>query len=724
MIFGILTLITALAISAVAIYYSVAGLVAIFAAAAVPIMIMGGTLEIAKLVTAVWLHKYWDRATWWLKSYLSIAVVVLMFITSMGIFGFLSKAHIEQTSASEESIARVESITSEIDRQNAIVTRANTRIGQLENSETGADATIQGQIDKEQGRIDLAFERIQPAIAQQNQTITDARASDTNRTKPYEDQLTSIQAEVLRLEQSAREYESKISTLEADTSAVQPLLDSIDDLEAEIIRVTNQLQSSEKDQIRAGQAIIGVSSDGAFGGNTRRALVAWVEAQRARITQVQLDVSQLRQDSTAQVDAERTRLAAVVSDIRTTQIPALKDRELTMLAKIDEVRQTESPVIQTARDEIQRLRASAESQVAQSQTLIERLRSQLGDVDNATELEADIDTQQDRIKLANIEIDTLTEEKIGLEAEYRKLEAEVGPIKYIAEFVYGESADSNMLEEAVRWVIIIIIFVFDPLAVLLLIAAQYTFEFRKKELEDDDGDRLRLEREEYERARAQRIVDNPRFTLDDPVPTGVEEPTDSVPVEEEKEQVDETLDRFDVEQPNRAEEGNTGTGDNTNGNGDNTNGDSSGGDRESVKKTDGEYAVGADDVGRSEPNRVGPVPGDLGDIPDTKNRMFYPEELEEPKKKVVSELPEELNPNSRYYADREQDDAWVTDRAIWESNNPDQDRDAWKNAFEKGEIDSLPWETTIEPDNYSVQEGYQQNAEQSDNTLFNKLSNK
>ena len=168
MIFGILTLITALCISAVAIYYSVAGLVAIFAAAALPIMIMGGTLEIAKLVTAVWLHKYWSRATWWLKTYLSVSVVVLMFITSMGIFGFLSKAHIEQTSASEESVARVESITSEIARQNAIVTRANTRIGQLENSETGADATIQAQIDKEQTRIDLAFERSQPAIAQQN----------------------------------------------------------------------------------------------------------------------------------------------------------------------------------------------------------------------------------------------------------------------------------------------------------------------------------------------------------------------------------------------------------------------------------------------------------------------------------------------------------------------------------------------------------------------------
>jgi FtsZ-binding cell division protein ZapB len=528
MIFGILTLITALAISAVAIYYSVAGLVAIFAAAAVPIMIMGGTLEIAKLVTAVWLHKYWKQAAWWLKSYLSIAVVVLMFITSMGIFGFLSKAHIEQTSASEESIARVESIISEIDRQNAIVTRANTRIAQLENSETGADATVQAQIDKEQVRIDRAFERINPAIAQQNQIIADARTDDASRTKPYEDQLASITAEILRLETSAKEYETKIAGLNADSSGVEPLLAQIDAIEKEIIRVTNQLQSSERDQIRAGQAIIGVTSDGAFGGNTRRALVAWVAAQRERITQIQGEVASVRKNATDTVDNERVRLADVVKDIRTVQIPALKERELTMLGKIDEVRQTESPIITTARDEIQRLRTSAEQQVAQSQGLINRLRSQLGDVDNATELEADIDTQQDRIKLANIEIDTLTEEKIVLEAEYRKLEAEVGPIKYIAEFVYGEQADSNMLEEAVRWVIIIIIFVFDPLAVLLLIAAQYTFDFRRKEVEDDNGERLRLERQEYERARAQRIVDNPGFTLDDIVPPAVEDPVEPV----------------------------------------------------------------------------------------------------------------------------------------------------------------------------------------------------
>ena len=106
MIYGILTLLTALCISAIAIYYSVAGLVAIFAAAALPIIIMGTALEIGKLVTAVWLHRYWSKATWWLRTYLSTAVIVLMFITSMCIFGFLSKAHIEQTSAGDESLLK------------------------------------------------------------------------------------------------------------------------------------------------------------------------------------------------------------------------------------------------------------------------------------------------------------------------------------------------------------------------------------------------------------------------------------------------------------------------------------------------------------------------------------------------------------------------------------------------------------------------------------------
>ena len=218
-----------------------------------------------------------------------------------------------------------------------------------------------------------------------------------------------------------------------------------------------------------------MTSDGFFGNNTREALAKWVAAQQERISQIQGEVSQLRKDATTTVEKERVRLAGVVKDIREKQIPALKDRELTMLGKIDEVRATESPVIQTARDEIQRLRKSAEAQVANSQKLIERLRSQLAQNDKTVEIDKAVDEQLARIKTAEAEIDVLTEKKYALEAEYRKLEAEVGPIKYIAEFVYGEKADKNLLEEAVRWVILIIIFVFDPLAVLLLIASPIYF---------------------------------------------------------------------------------------------------------------------------------------------------------------------------------------------------------------------------------------------------------
>jgi len=658
MLLGILTLITALSISAVAIYYSVAGLVAIFAAAALPIMIMGGVLEVSKLVTAVWLHRYWKQATWWLKTYLSTAVVVLMLITSMGIFGFLSKAHIEQTSASEETVARVETITKEIDRRLGIIGRAENKIRQLETSGTSVDTNIQAQIDKEQERIDKAFERIQPAIVQQNKIIEDARANDNTRTKPYEDQLASIQAEILRLETSAREYEDKIANLSADTSAVQPLLDQIASIEAEIIRVTNQLQSSEQAQIRAGQAIIGVTSDGLFGNNTREALAKWVSAQQDRIAQIQGDISQLRKDATGTVDSERVRLAGVVKDIRQKQIPALKDRELTMLGKIDEVRQTESPVIKTARDEIQRLRESAEDQVKNSQALIERLRSQLAQTDKADAIDAEVDEQTARIKQANIDIDTLTEEKYALQAEYRKLEAEVGPVKYIAEFVYGDKADTNMLEEAVRWVILIIIFVFDPLAVLLLIASQYTFEFAK-------GRKEEKERNDYERARAEKIMANPGFD-----PRG----------EPEGEKDDSRGDpEIVISEPT------TGA--------DDTGGDTSEGmvvAAEEERQLDEEVKQRPEDSGIQE---VTPTPG--------------------VKKKELESL-EELR--TKELEEKEKDVYQETAKQKWKLENPDQTVKFYKTLYIKGKIDMLPWE-----DSKYLSEGYVQNAEQSDSTLFNRL---
>ena len=450
MIYGLLTLLTALCISAIAIYYSVAGLVAIFAAAALPIIIMGTALEIGKLVTAVWLHKYWSKATWWLRTYLSTAVVVLMFITSMGIFGFLSKAHIEQTSAGNENVAQVERITTEITRYEDIITRAENKIKKLETSNTGSDANVQSQIDAEQDRIDKAYDRVQPAIDEQ-QKIIDSQAD------LYKAELAKIDQELKTLQTYVDEGETKKA-----------------------------------------QQMIGASADGIFGKKTAEKIGDWKEIRQ-------------------------------------------KERD-ELISKIEQA--SNNPQAQAAREEIKRLRTTVENQIAQSNELIDRLRKQLGDTGKIADIDSQVDEQNLRIKEANNQIDVLIEEKYAIQSEYRKLEAEVGPIKYIAEFVYGEDATQNMLEEAVRWVIIIIIFVFDPLAVLLLIASQYTFEWNRRfgPGGDDNGspkldptpkppftdeeydeawkanidrdheqalkDNEEFDRKKYENARAQKIADN------------------------------------------------------------------------------------------------------------------------------------------------------------------------------------------------------------------------
>ena len=648
MILGILTLITALSISAVAIYYSVAGLMAIFAAAALPIMVMGGTLEVAKLVTAVWLHRYWDRAVWWLKTYLAIAVVVLMFITSMGIFGFLSKAHIEQTSASEESVARVETIVSEIARQTSIVERAESRINQLETSGTGSDANVQAQIDREQQRIDTAYARIQPAIDEQN-TIIGSQA------KLFQDELDRI-----------------------DTA---------------MRTVAGYIDSGDKENYKKAQAIIGVKPDGAFGSGSTRAYTAWKDAKNA-------------------------------------------ERQV-LLTNIQQA--TNNPQARAAAAEIKRLRTTVETQIVDSNTLINRLRSNISKTDNTAQIQTDIDEQQGRIKLANTELDTLTEEKIKLEAEYRKLEAEVGPIKYIAEFIYGENANSNMLEEAVRWVIIIIIFVFDPLAVLLLIAAQYTFEFRKKELEDEHGERLRLARAEYERVRAQAIVDNPGYQPDDGPLTGkqIEEiqqsawtvRQESVNDNGRKETTEEATRNMALRAgPERgnassgmamAEKGDVNDNDTINETVNTT-------EHEPMGETIPEQTISTDDEGHSsmeqtEVQHDGPQPPKVvGNIPNTKNRMFYPEEITSKKNltlkslDVSAPLTEEELVRQEELDLKELEPTFQTQKNKWKEENPDQTLKLYKTLYIKGKIDKLPWE-----EDDSV--GYTQNSEQNESTLFNKL---
>ena len=129
---GWLTLIVAIAISGVAAWYSIVGLMAIFAAAAIPIAVMGGVLEVGKLLTASWLYQNWKMCPKLLKTYLTASVVVLMFITSMGIFGFLSKAHIDQTLVGGDNSLEIRAIDQQIEREQRRIKDAEMVITQLD----------------------------------------------------------------------------------------------------------------------------------------------------------------------------------------------------------------------------------------------------------------------------------------------------------------------------------------------------------------------------------------------------------------------------------------------------------------------------------------------------------------------------------------------------------------------------------------------------------------
>lgn len=137
---GIITLLTALAISAVAAYFSIIGLAALFAATMIPVIIMGTVLEIGKLSAVIWLHRNWKGTKYnnWkaaprlLKGYLSASVIVLMLITSMGIFGFLSKGHLEQAIPVGDLQLRIERIDGQVDIRKREIKRLEKRIGQLD----------------------------------------------------------------------------------------------------------------------------------------------------------------------------------------------------------------------------------------------------------------------------------------------------------------------------------------------------------------------------------------------------------------------------------------------------------------------------------------------------------------------------------------------------------------------------------------------------------------
>ena len=132
MFFGLLTLLVALAISTVAAYYSIVGLMAIFAGATTAIAIMGVVLEIGKLVCASWTFQNWKTSPFTIRSYFIVAVVVLMLITSLGIFGFLSRAHITQSSPTALLVERIERINLKVNQRQTQVNRYQGRLDTLD----------------------------------------------------------------------------------------------------------------------------------------------------------------------------------------------------------------------------------------------------------------------------------------------------------------------------------------------------------------------------------------------------------------------------------------------------------------------------------------------------------------------------------------------------------------------------------------------------------------
>ena len=379
--FGILTLLTALGIAGVAAWFSIAGLMAIFSAAALPIAVMAGTLEVGKLLTASWLYRYWHDTSVALRAYLSTAVVVLMLITSMGIFGYLSKAHLDQAGVSGDAIAVVDRIDGQIAREENRISIIEDRIISL-NSSVGLN--VQDSIDAQIQIRDTAWEQVQGDIDYNQEQINAVRA-----------QLT------------------------IDIASLDNRLDALD-------KSVNDLRAKGKEVITTDE-----------GGTFRRAETETIDyvAQADELRDSQ-------QDERDQISDEKANLRTQAN----ADIKIFQDA-------IDKYREQAQTTINNANAEINRLR----NQSTQSQDSV---------LDQ-------IDTFNEDIDAIYLEIATLKDEKFEAEQEVRTLEKEVGPIKYVAQLLFGGD-DAELLDKAVQVFILMLVFVFDPLAVMLVIAANQT----------------------------------------------------------------------------------------------------------------------------------------------------------------------------------------------------------------------------------------------------------
>ena len=189
-----LTLATSIAIASVAAYFSIVGLATIFSGAFLSVVIMAGILEVGKLVSAAWLHYEWNRVNYLVRTYFSFTIFVLMFITSMGIFGYLSKAHIEQSvKVGGNNELQITNLERQIGRQQSIITDAETVLSQLDSQV--ATLIEYDRIRGPSGSIAVRQSQ-QEERSLLNQTIDDAYV----RIDGLQESLTPLKQEQLALE--------------------------------------------------------------------------------------------------------------------------------------------------------------------------------------------------------------------------------------------------------------------------------------------------------------------------------------------------------------------------------------------------------------------------------------------------------------------------------------------------------------------------------------------
>jgi len=184
----------ALSLSAVAAWYAVAGLVAIFAAAAIPIVIMGSLLEASKLVVASWLYRSWKEIPLLMKSYFTIALVVLMLLTSMGIFGFLSKAHLDQAIPTGDVSAKLALIDEKIKTEKENINANRKELSQLDSQ---VDQTIARTTDA--GGAERAINIRRNQQKDRNRILNEIGAAQAKIAKLNEERAP-IAAEVRKVE--------------------------------------------------------------------------------------------------------------------------------------------------------------------------------------------------------------------------------------------------------------------------------------------------------------------------------------------------------------------------------------------------------------------------------------------------------------------------------------------------------------------------------------------